>query len=219
MTRLRGALIAAAALAMAGCDGESGSGNTTDNATDSVAAIKTQPKNDRRADVVTVDPNQGLTLPTGGTPMAQRVAVLGVLNKRNGETREVRLKPGEAVRVGDAIVRLRACEKTASWEPQQLTGAFVQLDVRQPDNKWRRVFSGWLYKEQPALNVIQHGIYDVWPKSCEMSWPDGGTAVAGDAAEKSARRRSNTEKSAPAPSTGSGDAGSPAPSAAPSNAT
>lgn len=113
-------------------------------------------------------------LPTGGTPMAQRIAVVGLLNKRNSVSRELTLKPGQAVRVGDAIVRLRACDRTAPWEDQQLTGAFVQLDVRNIDRRWRRAFSGWLYKERPALNVVQHPIYDVWTKSCAMSFPEGG---------------------------------------------
>src|SRR5688500_11768070 len=37
------------------------------------------------------------------TPMAQRIAVLGVLNKRNGVSRDIRLHPGQAVRLGDLI--------------------------------------------------------------------------------------------------------------------
>ena len=61
--------------------------------------------------------------------MAERVAVLGFLNKRNGLSRDLTLKPGQAIRVDDVIVRLRACETTAPWEIQQLTGAFVQVDV------------------------------------------------------------------------------------------
>ena len=44
-------------------------------------------------------------LPSGGTPMAQRVAVVGLLNKRNGVSRELTLKPGQATRIGNAIVR------------------------------------------------------------------------------------------------------------------
>ena len=83
--------------------------------------------------------------------------------------------PGQAVRVGDVIVRLRACETTAPWEVQQLTGAFVQLDVRNPQGQFQRVFSGWLYKETPSLNVVEHPIYDVWPMSCAMTHPGGGT--------------------------------------------
>lgn len=111
----------------------------------------------------------------GATPMRDRVAVIGLLNKRNGLTRDLEMKPGEALRVGDAIVRLRACEATAPWEERKEAGAFVQLDVRAPrDDKWRRVFSGWLFRERPDRNVVQHPIYDVWVKSCAMTWPEAG---------------------------------------------
>jgi hypothetical protein len=103
--------------------------------------------------------------------MNERVAVLGILNKRNGISRDIRLKPGQAVRFKDLIVRLRACETTPPWEFDQLTGAFVQVDVQQPDGGWNRVFSGWLYKESPSLNVVEHRVYDVWPKSCAMNFP------------------------------------------------
>ena len=138
------------------------------------------------------------------TPMAQRVAVLGLLNKRNGLSREIRLHPGQAVRVGDIIVRLRACETTAPWEPQTLTGAFVQADVRERDNKWRRVFSGWLYKESPSLNVVEHRIYDVWPKSCEMKHPDIGpetvpASSAGVGSKRSSAKKSGAGEGEPAP--------------------
>src|SRR3546814_4909101 len=110
------------------------------------------------SDIVTIDTPRTAVSEAGATPMAQRVAVLGLLNKRNGESRDITLKPGQAVRVGDVIVRLRACEETASWEQAHYTGAFVQLDVRQLDQSWRRVFSGWLFKERPGLTVVQHPI-------------------------------------------------------------
>ena len=124
--------------------------------------------------VTTVDLPAGIDPALGATPMAQRVAVLGLLNKRNGVAREITLKPGQATRIGDVVIRLRACEQTAPWEQPHYTGAFVQLDVKQLDEKWRRVFSGWLYKERPALNVVQQPIYDVWTKSCAMRFPEGG---------------------------------------------
>jgi len=114
------------------------------------------------------------TLSRTETPMADRVAVVGLLNKRNGLERDLTMKPGQAIRVGDVVVRLRACETSAPWEAEPLTGAFVQLDVEGRDTRWRRVFSGWLYKESPSLNVVEHPIYDVWPKSCAMTHPDIG---------------------------------------------
>ncbi|GAA4021933.1 hypothetical protein GCM10022280_23150 [Sphingomonas swuensis] len=111
-------------------------------------------------------------LAPGTTPMGERVAVLGLLNKRNSISRDLTMKPGQALRVDDdVIVRLKACERTPPWEFDQLTGAFVQVDVQQPGGGWKRVFSGWLYKESPSLNVVEHPVYDVWPKSCAMNFP------------------------------------------------
>lgn len=111
---------------------------------------------------------------TALTPMGERVAVIGILNKRNGLSRDLTMKPGQALRVGDLVVRLRACERTAPWEHEQLTGAFVQVDVKDARDDWGRVFSGWVYKETPSLNVVEHPIYDVWPKSCAMRFPEIG---------------------------------------------
>jgi len=139
----------------------------------------------------------------GVTPMAQRVAVIGVLNKRNGLVKTVALHPGQSARWKDAMIHLRACETTAPWETEKLTGAFLQLDVQGADKKWRRVFSGWLYKESPSLNVVQHPVYDVWPKSCAMSFPPGPPAPPGAAPsgnESSAQKSPGRKAAAPSPS-------------------
>lgn len=111
-----------------------------------------------------------------GTPMAERVAVIGLLNKRNNISRDIELKPGEQRRIDDVVVRLSACERTAPWEEPPETGAFVQVVVQQradadSDLTWQRVFSGWLFKNSPSLNVVEHPIYDVWVKDCKMSFP------------------------------------------------
>lgn len=132
-----------------------------------------------------------------GTPMAERVATLGFLNKRNGLTRDLELRPGQSIRIGRAIVRLRACEKTAPWELTPEQGAFVQLLVnerppnRSGEDQWKRVFSGWLFRESPSLNVVEHPIYDVWVKSCAMSFP-GEEAAPGDSVDPTAPRASSS---------------------------
>jgi hypothetical protein len=130
------------------------------------------------------------------TPMAERVAVLGLLNKRNGQSRDITLKPGQAVRWGDLVVRLRACETTADWEDEQLTGAFVQAGKRGPDGQVRRIFSGWLFKETPSLNVVEDPLYDVWPKSCAMRHPDIGPDTVAASSASAAPARSSAKKSA-----------------------
>ncbi len=216
--RLRTATAAALLLGLGACGGDNavsaGNNQSIDDivTTDGGDVTNVAPS----ADVTEVAPDG--TEAAAATPMKDRVATIGLLNKRNGQSRELKLKPGQSVRVGDTIVRLRACEKTAPWENFQDEGAFVQLDVRQPDQSWRRVFSGWLYAARPALNVVQHPIYDVWAKSCTMTFRDSGpnTVSAGDATKGSsgASKASSAPKSAepePAPAA--------SPSAAPSNPT
>lgn len=154
------------------------------------------------------------------TPMAERVATIALLNKRNGETRDLEMKPGESRRIGDAIIRLSACERTAPWEPVPETGAFVQLlvqdrETRSSDPVWKRVFSGCVFKESPSLNVVEHPIYDVWVKNCAMAFPGEEAPVASDAAPASrpaasppanAENPATSPESEPAPATPSTDA-------------
>lgn len=150
----------------------------------------------------------------GATPMAERVAVVGLLNKRNGLVRELEMKPGESVRVGRAIVRMRACEMTAPWEDPPETGAFVQLTVQdQRDDKWRRVFSGWIFRERPDRNVIEHPIYDVFVKSCAMTYP-GGEPVERSAPKSAPAPKASSAPQSPATNGGEGTATPAAPAAA-----
>ena len=165
------------------------------------------------ANAMTVDAPQAVEPVAGVTPMGDRVAVLGLLNKRNGIVRDITLRPGQAIRFRDAVVRLRACDATAPWDNERLTGAFVQLDVEQPGGSWKRVFSGWLYKESPSLNVVEHPIYDVWPKSCEISWPAGPDGPATSPAAGDTPAAASNRSSAPKSAGGSSRRATPAPAA------
>jgi len=190
--RALGAAGVAALLATTGCDRAQDAPaptptETADTALDADTSGQT---------VVTVDVAGGVDPSLGATPMAERVATLGVLNKRNGIARDATLKPGQTLRVGDVVLRLKACEQTAPWEQEHYTGAFVQVDVSGTDKVWRRVFSGWLFKERPGLNVVQHPIYDVWVKSCAMTFPEGGPeSTAAGAASGATAPRSSAKKS------------------------
>jgi hypothetical protein len=111
-----------------------------------------------------------------GTPVKDRVATLGIINKRNNLTQDIMLKPGEQRMVGNVLVKLASCEKTAPWERPQETGAFVQVFVQERAHvsdplAWHKVFSGWLFKNSPSLNVVEHPVYDVWVKDCAMKFP------------------------------------------------
>ncbi len=151
------------------------------------------------------------------TPMADRVATIGLLNKRNNLTRDLMLKPGESRRVDNVIVKLAACERTAPWENPPETGAFVQVFVEQRATvreqlKWYKVFSGWLFRNQPALSIVEHPIYDVWVKDCAMKFPGEEAKPASAASPSSAAKPAGKAAPAATPSP------SPTPSTAPSPA-
>jgi hypothetical protein len=155
----------------------------------------------------------------GATPMAERVALISLLNKRNGLVRDLEMRPGDSARIGRAIVRLRACERTPPWETPPEVGAFVQLTVQeQRDDKWYRVFSGWLFKERPDRNIVQHPIYDVFVKSCTMSFPGGEPVARPVPAAKAAPAASSAPQSPAAAAPASAPAPSPPPTPAPDTA-
>lgn len=150
-----------------------------------------------------------------GTPVKDRVATLGLLNKRNNITQDIVLKSGEARRIGNVVIRLATCERTLPWERPAETGAFVQVFVEERADAesqlaWRKVFSGWLFKSAPSLNVVEHPVYDVWVKDCAMKFPGEEDSPASAASPSSAPKA--TGSASPAATA------SPAPTAAPSPA-
>lgn len=138
-----------------------------------------------------------------GTPNKDRVVTLGLLNKRNNLTQDLVMKPGESRRVGNLVVKVSTCEKSLPWERPQEEGAFVQVFIEERRSTaeklaWRKVFSGWLFKNAPSLNVVEHPIYDVWVKTCAMSFP-GEEASPQDAASSSNVPKAAGKSSTPEP--------------------
>ena len=151
-----------------------------------------------------------------GTPVKDRVATIGLLNKRNDLSQDIVLKPGESRRVGNIVVKLATCERTLPWERPADTGAFVQVFVQQRASTneqlaWHKVFSGWLFKNSPSLNAVEHPVYDVWVKNCAMKFPgeeEDPAAAASPSSAAKAEGSGGTPRSAPSP------APTPSPSAA-----
>lgn len=131
------------------------------------------------------------------TPVAERVVTIAGLNKRNGKSVEIAVKPGAVVTYGPLTIAVRTCETTPPWE-QKLSGAFLQIHERRAATS-RRIYSGWMFAESPSLNPLEHPLYDVWVKSCAMTFPETGpdTIVASSRdAEPAERKRSKAKKSA-----------------------
>ena len=196
-------LAAVAALALSGCSSQNGD---TSN-----AKATNVPKSMAQAPPAAGPPVESKY----GTPVKDRVATIGLLNKRNNLTQDLVMKVGEARRVGNVVVRLASCERSLPWEIPPETGAFVQVFVEERANAkadlaWRTVFSGWLFKNSPSLNVVEHPIYDVWVKDCAMKFPGEEEDPPAAASASSAPMASGSASAAPAAPA------SPKPSASPS---
>lgn len=158
-----------------------------------------------------------------GTPVKDRVATLGLLNKRNNKTEDLVIKVGETKRVGNVLVKLATCERSLPWETPVETGAFVQVFVEERASvdqplAWHKVFSGWLFKNAPSLNVVEHPVYDVWVKDCAMKFPGEEDSPAPAASASSAAKPAGSPAPAASPSAAPSPSPkpSPKPSAAPS---
>ena len=150
-----------------------------------------------------------------GTPVKDRTATIGLLNKRNNLTQDVVLKTGEAKRIGNVVIKLATCERTLPWERPPETGAFLQVFVEERKDAdsalaWRKVFSGWLFKNAPSLSVVEHPVYDVWVKDCAMKFPGEEALPKPAAAPSSAAKPTGSATAAPSPTP------TPVPTAAPS---
>ncbi|AKM09550.1 DUF2155 domain-containing protein [Croceicoccus naphthovorans] len=182
--RIFAPLTLSAALALAACGSEPDATNQPGGVKTEEAVAAPAANETMAADADAAVGEDGLPQ---GTPMEQRIATLGLLNKRNNLTQDIVLKPGEQERVGDVLIKLATCERRPPWDPEPEEGAFVQVftteDRDDDDPDWTRVFSGWLFLNSPSLNVVEHPIYDVWIKDCAMTFP--GEEEAANAAKPS----------------------------------
>ena len=156
------------------------------------------------ADFATTSAARNVVESEFGTPVKDRVATLGLLNKRNNLTRDLVMKAGESRRIGNVIVKLANCEKSLPWEDPPETGAFVQVWVEERAStekplSWHKVFSGWLFKNSPSANVVEHPVYDVWVKDCAMKFPGEEEDPAAYASASNAAKPSGKPAAAAAP--------------------
>ncbi|HTN61079.1 MAG TPA: DUF2155 domain-containing protein, partial [Devosia sp.] len=45
----------------------------------------------------------------------------------------------------------------------------LEVDQRSLQGNSKRIFTGWMFADSPALNAVDHAIYDVWLIECKTS--------------------------------------------------
>ena len=103
----------------------------------------------------------------GDSQPGGRVAELRALDKITARTIDIQAPVDETVRFGTLDITVRYCRTRPPEEPPE-TFAFLEIDDEPPGRVRRQVFSGWMFASSPALNPLEHPVYDVWVLSCQV---------------------------------------------------
>jgi hypothetical protein len=105
--------------------------------------------------------------PAGAAPIANRVAEFSGLDKITGRITNFDVYIGETVQFGALQVTPRACYTRPADETQR-TSVFVEVDQISLQGTIKRIFTGWMFADSPALNAVDHPVYDVWLVNCKQ---------------------------------------------------
>lgn len=103
-----------------------------------------------------------------GDTIANPVAQFSGLDKITGRITAFDVYINETVQFGALQITPRACYTRPPTETQR-TSVFVEVDQVSLRGTVERVFTGWMFADSPALNAIDHAVYDIWLIDCKQS--------------------------------------------------
>ncbi|WP_421759751.1 DUF2155 domain-containing protein [Devosia sp.] len=125
-----------------------------------------------------------LASPAFADTIANPVAAFSGLDKITGRITQFDVYIDETVQFGALQITPRACYTRPPTEAQR-TSVFVEVDQVSLKGQVTRVFTGWMFADSPALNAIDHAVYDIWLMDCKQSSdvpPPDKAAAPADAA-------------------------------------
>lgn len=109
-----------------------------------------------------------LPVPAQAERLANPVAEFSGIDKITGRITTFDVYVNETVQFGALQVTPKVCYSRDETEAQKID-SFVEVDEITLDRKIRRIFSGWMFADSPALNAVEHPIYDVWLTGCKAT--------------------------------------------------
>jgi hypothetical protein len=104
---------------------------------------------------------------TGAAPQALGV-MLGGIDKVAARTAKFEANLKQKVFYNTLIITAYACKTRPPEEPPE-SAAFLEIQERKPDGTTQKLFSGWMFASSPALNALEHPVYDVWVVGCKTA--------------------------------------------------
>lgn len=108
----------------------------------------------------------GLSLlapPAGAVPMDK--VILQGLDKVTARVSTLEARVGEVVRFGTLEIIARSCDKRPPEETPE-SAAFLDVWEIRPGEPAVSLFRGWMFASSPALNALEHPVYDIWVLDC-----------------------------------------------------
>ena len=110
-----------------------------------------------------------LTSPVLAETISNPIASFSGLDKITGRITNFDVYIGETVQFGSLQITPRVCYTRPPTETQR-TSVFVEVDqVSLNGGAPDRIFTGWMFADSPALNAIDHPIYDIWLVDCKQT--------------------------------------------------
>ena len=103
------------------------------------------------------------------------VVVLQGLDKVTARTATFEVPVGSAHRFGTLEITVHHCWKAPPEEPPENKAFLEVVDIR-PDREPKTVFTGWMFSSSPALNALEHPVYDVQVERCKVVEDDPAAA-------------------------------------------
>ncbi len=97
--------------------------------------------------------------------LPMNTAKMQAMDKITGRVSVIEAPVNREVHFGSFSIVVRSC-KSAPPEETPENYAFVDVADTDKDGKLYNIFKGWMTSSSPALNAIEHPIYDVWLLQC-----------------------------------------------------
>ncbi|MEO6012925.1 MAG: DUF2155 domain-containing protein [Devosia sp.] len=107
-----------------------------------------------------------LATPAMAETISNPIVAFSGLDKITGRITNFDVYIDETVQFGALQITPRVCYTRPATETQR-TSVFLEVDQVSLKGGSQRIFTGWMFADSPALNAIDHPVYDIWLVDCK----------------------------------------------------
>ena len=131
-----------------------------------VRILSSQDKTQVAGDVGANINTDAVTTIQADDPIVHDVAVLRTLDKITARMSTEEVFIDDMIELGNLQVTPRRCLKNPPTETPE-SSAFLEIYELPKDAAPTPVFQGWMFASSPALNAMEHPVFDVWLLDCK----------------------------------------------------